>query len=207
MAWCQPGNKPLSEPMMVRFLMYIYITRPQWIEENPFIQVSMVINVSVYRNIDNHRNLDADWTSETCFCGSISMSFTTYKSVSPLVLEDTETLFVWQCSGSVGLWMLSSWISELLLSLKYKKTFFTNTFFLKWNYAESLCYRVATGLVEKSSLTLPWLQTQIPVLRWFLTWSFDVFLDLGLNQQLSKQSRRWWFERLPHSLWLNCNGQ
>ena len=31
MAWHQLGNKPLSEPMMVRLLMHIYVTRPQWV--------------------------------------------------------------------------------------------------------------------------------------------------------------------------------
>ena len=32
MAWCRPGDKPLSEPMMVSLLTHIYIcvTRPQW---------------------------------------------------------------------------------------------------------------------------------------------------------------------------------
>ena len=31
MAWCRLGNKPLSEPMMVRLLTHIYVTRPQWV--------------------------------------------------------------------------------------------------------------------------------------------------------------------------------
>ena len=31
MAWCQPGHKPLSEPMLVSLLMHICITRPQWV--------------------------------------------------------------------------------------------------------------------------------------------------------------------------------
>ena len=31
MAWCWPGDKPLSEPMMVSLLMPICITRPQWV--------------------------------------------------------------------------------------------------------------------------------------------------------------------------------
>ena len=30
-AWRRPGNKPLSEPMMVNLLMHIYINRPQWV--------------------------------------------------------------------------------------------------------------------------------------------------------------------------------
>ena len=31
MAWRQPGDKPLSEPMMVRLPMHICVTRPQWV--------------------------------------------------------------------------------------------------------------------------------------------------------------------------------
>ena len=31
MAWCRPGNKQLSEPMMVRLQTHICITRPQWV--------------------------------------------------------------------------------------------------------------------------------------------------------------------------------
>ena len=30
MAWRRPGDKPLSEPMMVRLPTYICVTRPQW---------------------------------------------------------------------------------------------------------------------------------------------------------------------------------
>ena len=29
MAWHRPGNKPLSEPMMVGLLMHLYVTQPQ----------------------------------------------------------------------------------------------------------------------------------------------------------------------------------
>ena len=35
MAWCRPGDKPLSEPMMVRLPMLICITRPQWVNRTP----------------------------------------------------------------------------------------------------------------------------------------------------------------------------
>ena len=38
-----------------------------------------------------------------------------------------------------------------------------------------------------------------------VTRSFDVFLDLGLNKRLSKQSRRRWFETPSHPLWRHCN--
>ena len=32
MAWRRPGDKPLSEPMMVRFTTQICVTRPQWVK-------------------------------------------------------------------------------------------------------------------------------------------------------------------------------
>ena len=35
--------------------------------------------------------------------------------------------------------------------------------------------------------------------------SFDIFFDLCLNQQLSKQWRRPWFETPSRSLWHHCN--
>ena len=49
-----------------------------------------------------------------------------------------------------------------------------------------------------------------PVTREFplpmpVTRSFDVFFDLRLNQRLSKQSRRRWFETPSRSLWHHCN--
>ena len=32
MAWRRPGDKPLSEPMMVRSTTHICVTRPQWVK-------------------------------------------------------------------------------------------------------------------------------------------------------------------------------
>ena len=32
MAWCRPGNKPSSEPMVVSLLTHICVTQPQWIK-------------------------------------------------------------------------------------------------------------------------------------------------------------------------------
>ena len=33
MAWRRPGDKPLSEPMMVSLPTHIYVTRPQWVNK------------------------------------------------------------------------------------------------------------------------------------------------------------------------------
>ena len=34
MAWHRPGDKPLSEPVIVSLLMHICVTRPQWVKIN-----------------------------------------------------------------------------------------------------------------------------------------------------------------------------
>ena len=31
MAWCRPGDKPLSEPIIIISLMHICVARPQWV--------------------------------------------------------------------------------------------------------------------------------------------------------------------------------
>ena len=33
LVWCRPGNKPLSEPMMVSLLTHICVTRPEWVND------------------------------------------------------------------------------------------------------------------------------------------------------------------------------
>ena len=56
MAWCRSGDKPLSEPMVVRLLTHICITRPQWVrlEQNEqsltdeiFICIFLWENISI----------------------------------------------------------------------------------------------------------------------------------------------------------------
>ena len=37
MAWHWPGDKPLSEPMVVSLLTHICVTRPQWVKETVYV--------------------------------------------------------------------------------------------------------------------------------------------------------------------------
>ena len=67
---------------------------------------------------------------------------------------------------------------------------------IKWKHF--LCY---FSLCEGNPPVPGGFPSQRPVTR-----SFDVFFDLHLNQRLSKQSRRWWFETPSRSLWRHCNG-
>ena len=54
MAWRRPGDKPLSEPMMVRSLTHICVTRPQW--------VNSIVIFSVYPEIQAQYNNDQVYT-------------------------------------------------------------------------------------------------------------------------------------------------
>ena len=43
MAWRRPGDKPLSEPMMVRLSACICITRPHWVKTNPESWINIIV--------------------------------------------------------------------------------------------------------------------------------------------------------------------
>ena len=43
MAWYRPGHKPLSEPMMIISLTYIYINQPQWVKVNLIVNQLCVL--------------------------------------------------------------------------------------------------------------------------------------------------------------------
>ena len=55
MAWCRPGGKPLSEPMMARLTM-ISITRPQWVKEWCSISTNILVNLIT----SNHKHMKID---------------------------------------------------------------------------------------------------------------------------------------------------
>ena len=55
MAWRRPGDKPLSQPMMVRSLTHVYVTRPQWV----------VISLSKISNYTNSEGTST-WVARCC---------------------------------------------------------------------------------------------------------------------------------------------
>ena len=44
MAWHWPGDKPLSEPMMISLLMHICVTRPQWVKG-----VAVTVRIDIHK--------------------------------------------------------------------------------------------------------------------------------------------------------------
>ena len=53
MAWRRPGDKPLSEPMMVKLPTHICVTRPQWVKTHYLCGMRVLIvdiNVNLFRH-------------------------------------------------------------------------------------------------------------------------------------------------------------
>ena len=52
MAWRRPGDKPLSEPMMVSLLTHVCVTRPQWVnsgKKGGFTSAVRSVNLLMYK--------------------------------------------------------------------------------------------------------------------------------------------------------------
>ena len=58
MAWHRPGDKPLSEPMMVRLPTHICVVRPQWVILKQLHALSCSIQDVTYRMILVKQNLE-----------------------------------------------------------------------------------------------------------------------------------------------------
>ena len=79
---------------------------------------------------------------------------------------------------------------------QYNVPILTNT----WWRQEMETFSALLALCAGNSPVTRGFPAQRPVTR-----SFDVFLNLRLNRQLSKRWRRWGFETLPCLLWRHCN--
>ena len=62
-AWRRPGDKPLSEPMMVSLLTHICVTRPQWVNLWTLPRMENIFDNSS----SNHTNLVLYFVSPWCF--------------------------------------------------------------------------------------------------------------------------------------------
>ena len=78
MAWRRPGDKPLSEPVMVSLPTHICITRPQWVNTSGANFLSGMIKVYfVFPIISWHWNGTGSWIlsllkTRTCLCCTVS---------------------------------------------------------------------------------------------------------------------------------------
>ena len=61
MAWRLPGDKPLSEPMMVSLLTHLCVTRPQWVNRNKNTQYDNMEQM-IWKNINPSFDTLTIWT-------------------------------------------------------------------------------------------------------------------------------------------------
>ena len=54
MAWCRPGDKPLSEPMMVNLLRHICVTRPRWVKCGTITSFTIVFDIKFSNSLVIH---------------------------------------------------------------------------------------------------------------------------------------------------------
>ena len=92
----------------------------------------------------------------------------------------------------VGDWNRSSWKTRFHLSIWSIPCMMTSS---NENIFRVTCFCAGNSPVPGE------FSAQRPVTR-----SFDVFFDLHLDKQLSKQCPGWWFETPSGSLWRQCNG-
>ena len=65
MAWRQPGDKPLSEPMMVNLLTHICAARPQWVNMLNRLKDALTFRIISWRLFDRRRP-NSQWSKSTC---------------------------------------------------------------------------------------------------------------------------------------------
>ena len=63
MAWRRSGDKPLSEPMMVRLPTHICVTRHQWVKWRSYVPVNGII-LSPGKDLPPVRHLNITWTND-----------------------------------------------------------------------------------------------------------------------------------------------
>ena len=97
----------------------------------------------------------------------------------------------------VGVYSILIYITNCTLFQIMECRFFL-MFFSWWRYQMETFSALLALCAGNSPVTYEF-PAQRPVTR-----SFDVFFDLRLAKQLSKQSRRRWFETPSRQLWLHC---
>ena len=164
MAWCQPGNKPQSEPMMVSSLMHICITRLQWVKDGlPICEFRLSGNklvlilwaeICTYESIPILFNVYIITQKLTRFFFQASRDlqylFYFFLNCSINILHDVKLLsFNWVSSFLNNLWFL--FLSNFgVLSVIYKCAYYLEWLcWLKYNHC---CYSYRVYLTDLYSL-------------------------------------------------------
>ena len=140
MAWCWPGDKPLSQPMMVRLSKHIWVTLPQW--------------------VNSLRPCDAMWHQRFWLLIHIDSG-----NVSSPVKCQIIQLFNWTnadllSSRPLGIYICEIWIKtwRLFQEIVFENVIFENVFcqfFSSFNVFRS-CYSICLPLMRHHLFCAIW---------------------------------------------------
>ena len=85
MAWRRPGDKPLSEPKMVRLLTRIWVTRPQWVNTSPLKFNTFIIDLVTDSLVTKQYNLPSHLPYQGPHMSSRAELSRTFLQVFPLM--------------------------------------------------------------------------------------------------------------------------
>ena len=95
-------------------------------------------------------------------------------------------------------WLIHSWTLGNIFHWNLNQSTISHP----WWYHQMETFSVLLALCEGNTAVTGGFPSQRPV-----TQNFDVFVDLRLNKQMSKQLGRRWFEMPSSSLWHHCNAE
>ena len=131
MAWCRPGNKPLSEPMMESSLTHISVTRPQWVKQSVWYMFNSL-------------------TLGRCSC---NLKFVIFKHISKAntLSISSQTVLRWMPHMKTSLMICPHWFRQGLGAIRQQAINWTNDGQVLWCHMTSPGHNELTSFQSYSS--------------------------------------------------------
>ena len=139
MAWRRPGDKPLSEPMMVCLLTHICVTRPQWVN-CMYIKSLILYHIIFYTDLLRYWHWEIFWSqSKTCISCNIklnqqSLPTWTYLSRVLLITSSKSAGCIWLLNLFPQLDTYNVEFGSIFRWQTFKVHFFMNTVMLQCGF-------------------------------------------------------------------------
>ena len=166
MAWRRPGDKPLSEPMVVYSLLaHICATQPQWVNV-PWLYSVYIISMqhiitsecSWRATTDMHQHDALVVNRHSAISNNhVNSTITSVAWIKPRDTEVTSQLLNKQCSGEAGrsatIWFLCNWWVHLLtqiIRLMLRRHRIANMSYVLWKltYLRRDMWRLFPGHID-----------------------------------------------------------
>ena len=226
MSWRRTGNKPLSEPMIDFWRIYIYmhhatLSTPRTIFK-PFCGAFLFLWFRTHQYLMNwyicvllvlrgwYTAIEAiiwlcqwlpqcQWNNPDAY-GKIGHYQTTTKHNTALTLWIINEIYMYCRYNESCPCAIKPNIAVVFLTKDSKCFFAVSNRFLSWWRHQMETFAAVLAICAGNSPVPGEFPTQRPVTR-----SFDVYFDLRPNKRLSKQWWGWWFETQSCPLWRHRN--